>query len=162
MAARERTGDGRSRARDDSAVLDREAVYEYSPPNQLVTLPDGEYTYRWVTEAIHGEPVPDRTQVRLAEKYERVNRAQLPDEFYAGEDTKGDGYVRTGGLILMRMPTALNQSRARFFQKLSQDRLKGVNDLQGVAGRDAVEEDRGTRSLSGADARSALQDMSNS
>jgi len=165
MAARERTNDSdRSRASDDSSILDRPPIYEYSPVSVLEVPKGGDhdqYEYRWVTEHVNGEPVPQMIQRRLHEKYVRVTHDQLPEDFILDE-SKGDGVARRGGLILMRAPKAYIQARTNYFQKLSQSRVDGVNHLQGVAGKDAIEQDRGSRSISGDEARQMLQSFQSS
>jgi len=156
---RERTNDSaRDRASDATEVYETEEIYTYSPINALKVPEDNEFDYRWIIESVNGEEMPQETQKRFGEKYERVMIDQLPPGFVVNED-KGDGIARTGGLMLARVPKGYNRARQRHFQRVSEERVKGVNALQGIAGRDAVEEDRGSRSLTGGDARAALQKL---
>lgn len=136
---------------------------QWSPPSMLEVPPDdGEYTYRWVREYVNGQPDPRNVQMRLREGYQRVNIADLPDELITSvdEDLKGDGLARTGGLILMKLPIKFAQQRREYYKMRAQQRSLDADILQGVAGRDFVKEDRGSRSLEGADAGRMLHQLS--
>lgn len=161
LAPREREHEQavRSRALDDSSRQERLSLDFYAPPNQLEVPEDGEYHYRWVAEWVNGNQTPRSVQERLREGYERVMAESLPEGFLVDEDSFGDGYARTTGLILMRVPHQKKRARDNYYRKISRQRLSAANDLQGIAGRDAVSEDRGTRSLTGAEAGQALQRM---
>ena len=87
------------------------------------------------------------------------HRLYLKEDVLVDED-KGDGYARPGGLILMRLPEAFAQQRQQHYLGRSKEAVRGANELQGLAGRDAVEEDRGTRTLDGREAGQALATMS--
>lgn len=132
----------------------------WSPANVLETPSHtGEYRFRWIAEYVNGTHVPRNVQMALREGYERVRISELPEDFLVDED-RGDGYARTGGLILMRLPEAFARQRQEHYLKKSKAAVAGANELQGIAGRDAVEEDRGTRTLDGAAAGQALARMS--
>ncbi len=157
---RDRTRSADTRATDSTAALERPSMDSWSPASVLETPPaTGEYRFRWVAEYINGSHVPRNVQMALREGYERVRITELPEDFLVDED-KGDGCARTGGLILMRLPEAFALQRERHYLNRSQSAVNGANELQGLAGRDAVAEDRGTRTLEGAAAGQALQNMS--
>lgn len=162
LAPRERENEQalRSRAADETVRRERPSIDQYRPPNQLEVPADGEYDYRWVAEYVNGNQTPRAVQERLREGYERVLKSDLPEDFLVDQDTYGDGYARTTGLILMRIPKARNEARRQYYRRLSQDRLHSADELQGVAGRDRVHEDRGSRSLTGREAGEALKRMS--
>lgn len=150
----------RGRALDSSSRLNRQSMDYYSPPNQLTVPVDPEYSYRWIAESVNGQQTPRNVQMRLAEGYVRVRADELPEDFLVDEDIKGDGMARTSGLILMRIPTRRKQARDDHYARISRERANSVDDLQGVAGRNAVREDRGSRVLTGAEAQRALSGMS--
>ena len=164
LAPREREGQimSRSRVMDDTKRLERQSMDYYAPPNQLRTPEDPEYHFRWIAEHVNGQHMPRNVQMRLQEGYIRVRMDELPEDFMVDEDLKGDGYARTGGLILMRLPVARKLQRDAYYAKRSKERANSVDELQGVAGRNAVREDRGSRSLTGAEAGRALANMSQS
>jgi hypothetical protein len=164
VAAREREVElsTRSRALDDTRRYERPSMDYYAPPNQLRTPEDPEYHFRWIAEYVNGQHMPRNVQTRLQEGYVRVRMDELPEDFLVDEDLKGDGYARTGGLILMRLPVSRKMQRDAYYRKRSQERANSVDELQGVAGRNAVREDRGTRSLTGAEAGRAIATMSQS
>lgn len=157
---REYEHDPRGRAGDSSVRMERQSMDYYSPPNQLQVPRDPEYHYRWVAESVNGSQTPRNVQQRLQEGYARVRADQLPEDFLVDEDIKGDGLARTSGLLLMRIPLSRKRARDDFFTRRSRERANSVDELQGVAGSNALREDRGTRSLTGAEAARALQRMS--
>lgn len=161
LAPREREGQqlSKDRALDDTARLERQSLDYYAPPGQLEVPQTGEYHYRWIAEHVNGTHTPKQVQDRLREGYERVMTDQLPDDFLVDEDRFGDRYARQGGLILMRIPRAKQRAREAYWQRLSQSRENAADALQGIAGRDFVSEDRGSRSYDGAEAGRMLKSM---
>jgi hypothetical protein len=164
LAPREREFElsSRSRALDDTSRKERVSMDYYAPPNQLRVPTDPEYHYRWIAESVNGQQMPRNVQVRLGEGYIRVRMDELPEDFLVDEDAKGDGYARTSGLILMRIPYTRKALRDAYWAKKSRERANSVDTLQGIAGKNAVREDRGTRTLTGAEAGRALATMSQS
>lgn len=164
LAPREREGQilTRSRVMDDTKRLERQSMDYYAPPNQLRTPDDPEYHFRWIAEHVNGQHMPRNVQMRLQEGYIRVRMDELPEDFMVDEDVKGDGYARTGGLILMRLPVSRKLQRDAYYARKSKERANSVDELQGIAGRNAVRKDRGSRSLTGAEAGRALANMSQS
>ena len=158
---RERTAAGKSRAQDDTRTYERPKMDAWSPASAL-DMPEshGDYRFRWIAEYVNGVHTPRNVQSAIREGYERVRTSELPEDFIVDEDVKGDGYARTGGLILMRLPETFAKQRQDYYLSRSKDALAGANTLQGIAGKNAVYEDRGTRTLSGADAGAALKSMS--
>lgn len=160
---RERTAANKSRAHDETARQERPPLDHWAPSNTLQVPPNtGEYRYRWIAEYVNGQHMPRNVSSALREGYQRVMISELPEDFIVDEDERGDGFARTGGLILMRLPETFAKQREAYYLKRSGEALKGANLLQGVAGRNAVYEDRGTRTLSGADASAAIRNMSGS
>jgi hypothetical protein len=153
------SGGAKSRAKDDRLGDESAANYQYSPPQRLATPPPvGGFRYKWVVESINGQPTNKHVQAAVHERYERVRCAELPDDVVVDED-RGDGFARTGGLILMRISDYAAEARRKYFEGLTQRNVNEANVLQGVAGNNAVYEDRGSQQLRGADARRALDGM---
>ena len=156
-----RNSNAKSRAADNTKRMERPPIEAWSPANVLETPPNtGEYRYRWIAEHVNGLHTPRNVQMALREKYQRVSISELPEDFLVDEDTKGDGYARTGGLILMKVPEHFAQQRQKYYADKSKSAVGGANELQGLARGDAIAEDRGTRSLDGAEAGRALANMS--
>lgn len=152
-----------SRSSDRTEAMERPAMDRWSPPNMLETpQEDGEYVFRWVREYVNGQPDARNVQMRLREGFVRVNIAELPESFLGAveEDVKGDGFARTGGLILMRLPKKFAEQRRAYYRKRSMEAAFAADALQGVAGANAVQEDRGSRSLEGGEAGRMLQQLS--
>lgn len=156
-----RSSAAKGRASDETRTMERPSVDQWAPSNVLELPPNtDEYRYRWIAEYVNGQHVPRNVQSAIREGYQRVHISELSEGFIVDEDVKGDGFARTGGLILMKLPEEFAKQREAYYLKRSVDGLRGANVLQGVAGRDAVSEDRGTRTLSGAEAGAALRNMS--
>lgn len=124
LAPREREGQilTRSRVMDDTKRLERQSMDYYAPPNQLRTPDDPEYHFRWIAEHVNGQHMPRNVQMRLQEGYIRVRMDELPEDFMVDEDVKGDGYARTGGLILMRLPVSRKLQRDAYYARKSKER----------------------------------------
>ena len=158
---RERTAAGKSRAVDNTKTMERPSMSQWSPAAAL-ELPEatGDYRFRWIAEYVNGVHTPRNVQAAIREKYERVKISEIPEDFIVDEDLRGDGIARTGGLILMRLPEEFALQRENYYSRRSREALAGANTIQGVAGNNAVYEDRGTKTLSGSDAGAALRNMS--
>jgi hypothetical protein len=154
-----RTRSEHSRAKDDRAVeSERPPLDMWSPSTALETPPDaGGYRYRWVREMVNGTPDNRNVQGYIREKWERVRIADLDEYWQAGceEDERGDGYARTGGLILMKTPLEYVAQREAHYRARSQSAVGAANELQGLAARDSFEEDR-SRGLTGRDISAAF------
>lgn len=158
----------KSRAQDSREMDERQDMDYYAPPSRLTVPTDdgGEYHYRWIAEYVNGDYRAVNVQKQLQDGYRRVTMESLPEDFLLYDPTdkrsEDDGFTRYGGLILMKMPMKRYKARQAYYQRQSQQRVNSANELQGIAGRDAVEEDRGSRTLQGEDAARALQNMSQS
>jgi hypothetical protein len=156
----DRAPSARSRAKDDTRQRARPPIDRWSPSTALETPKDPAYAFRWVAEYVNGVQNVRAVHMKIREGYERVRITELPEDFLLfEEDERGDGFCRYGGLILMRLPIELYWQRQSYFLSRSAEALRSANELQGVAGRDAVEEDRGTRTLMGEDSARALRAM---
>jgi hypothetical protein len=156
----DRAPGARSRAQDDSRLGSRPPIDQWSPAHQLETPRDPRFEFRWMAEYVNGGALPRNIHMRMREGWERVRITELPEDFLLYDvDDRGDGFARYGGLLLMRLAVELYWQRQAYYRGRSADRLRSANQLQGVAGRDAVEEDRGTRTLMGEDSARALRQM---
>jgi len=158
---RDRAAAGKSRAGDDTRTMERPSMSQWSPASAL-ELPKmtGDYRLRWIAEYVNGVHTPRNVQAAIREGYQRVKISEIPEDFVVDEDLRGDGVARTGGLILMRIPEEFARQREAYYRRRSGEALMGANAIQGVAGNNAVYEDRGTKTLSGSDAGAALRNMS--
>ena len=159
-APRQRAQAKRSRAHDASATRERPEMDHWAPPSMLIQPEnDGDYVYRWIAEYVNGQHVPQRVSAAKRQGYEFVSIEDLPDDFIVDDDVKGDGLARVGGLILARLPRRFAEQRRAFYRNRSTQALDSANQLQGIAGANAVAENRGTRSLDGRAAGDALRQM---
>jgi hypothetical protein len=158
---RDRGANSKSRAADETSSKERPPMDAWAPSQMITAIPDTDgMRFRWVREYVNGVEDARNVQQHLAEGYARVRQSELPAGAYCEEDRKGDGYARWGGLILMRLPVEFAQQRQAYYQKRSREASNSADVLQGIAGKDAVKEDRGTRALDGAEAGRALASMS--
>lgn len=155
----DRAPGAKSRSKDDTRMQDRPETYQYSPSAQLTVPIDPDYVYRWCAEYVNGEYRAATIQRHMQDGYVRVLMEQLPEDFLLFDPTDKENATRYGGLILMRVPRFKHEARRNYYEKQSKERLSAANELQGIAGRDSVEEDRGTRTLTGEDAARALHAM---
>jgi len=155
-----RAGSKRSREADDTSYWERMNMQSWSPSSQLELPPnDEQYVYRWVAEFVNGSMMTNRLTKAKREGWQFVLIDDLPEGFVVDEDIKGDGIARVGGLIMARLPRKFAEQRKRHYARRSAEALDGANQLQGIAGKNMVKEDRGTRSLDGSAAGNALRDM---
>ena len=156
-----RTSGAKSRGADETARLERPDLDHWAPPNRMeIPSNDEHWVYRWIAEYVNGQHMPNRMNRARREGYAFVRIDELPEGFFVDEDIKGDGLARSGGLVLARLPRRFAEQRKQYYARRSAEALRGANELQGVAGRDAFEENRGTRSLDGRAAGEALRSMS--
>lgn len=152
---KDRTSASRDRAAQDTVRMERPSIEQWSPATALETPPPtGGYRYRWIAETINNEPNTRNVQMAIREKYVRVTIDELfenhPD-FIVDEDTRGDGYARSGGLLLMKVQEEIARQREQFYLKRSREGANAANTLQGIKASDAVVDDR-SRRLEGAQA----------
>lgn len=152
-----------SREADESARFEHPEMDHWAPPSQLSLPPNDEkFVYRWVSEYVNGQYMSNRLSAARREGYMFVRMDELPEGFIVDEDTKSDGLARVGGLLMAKMPRRFAEQRKAFYAKRSAESLAGADQLQGVAGANAVRENRGTRSLDGRAAGDALRSMARS
>ena len=144
-----------TRAAQSRAVMDR-----WAPPEAIRTPePMGGFRFRWIAEYVRGEYQDRNLNTAMREGYTPVRRDELPETFFSAPSD--DGLVRSGGLILMKIPEEFCRQREEYYLKQSQDALKGANALQGLEtpgnNMPTFEEDA-SRRLEGAEALNALRE----
>jgi hypothetical protein len=155
-----RTSGSKTRMADETARLERDDLDTWAPPSMLTLPPNDDYwVYRWVSEYVNGSFMTQRLNAAKRDGYEFVRIDELPEGFIVDEDMKGDGIARVGGLIMARMPRRKAELRKAYYERRSAEMLSGANQLQGIAGKDSFEENRGTRALDGRAAGEALRRM---
>lgn len=158
--AQARASAERSRAADETSYWERANMDSWKPSSQLELPPnDPQYVYRWIAEFVNGNRMTNRLTKAKREGWQFVHSDELPEGFIVDEDTHGDGLARVGGLIMARLPRAAAVARKAHYARRSAEALDGANQLQGIAGKNAVKEDRGTRSLDGSAAGDAIRSM---
>ena len=104
----------------------------WTPPSTLDAPPAPEgYTHRWIRESIMGFDDKKNLSARLREGFELVRADEYPDfEAPTVQDGKHAGVIGLGGLILARFPLESKAERQEYFQNMTRDQMKAVdNDM---------------------------------
>ena len=104
----------------------------WTPPSTLDAPPAPEgYTHRWIRESIMGFDDKKNLSARLREGFELVRADEYPDfEAPTVQDGKHAGVIGVGGLILARFPLESKAERQEYFQNMTRDQMKAVdNDM---------------------------------
>jgi len=162
----DRAPGARGRGADSSAALSRPSHKRWSPPELLSMPPDHgkTYNYRWVAEYVNGVRQNQNVSLRMREGYERVLASDLPEDFQVALDEYDDrgSYARSGGLILMRLPVEVAAERRVHYREVTARNNAAGTEMAGVAGPNAVHEDRGSKSVEGAEAAAVLNSLGRS
>ena len=103
------------------------------PPSNLEAPepPEG-FHHRWVRFEYRGTQDDKNVTARLRSGYEPVRAEEYPDRIDLPHLTEGKfkGVIAVGGLMLMRCPLEVKESRDEYFAKMTNDQQKSVdNDL---------------------------------
>ena len=103
------------------------------PPSNLEAPepPEG-FHHRWVRFEFRGMADDKNVTARLRSGYEPVRAEEYPErlDLPSLTDGKFKGVIAVGGLMLMRCPIEIKESRDDYFQNLTNDQQKSVdNDL---------------------------------
>jgi hypothetical protein len=103
------------------------------PPSNLEAPepPEG-FHHRWVRFEYRGTLDDKNVTSRLRSGYEPVKASEYPDriDLPALSEGKYKGIIAVGGLMLMRCPIEVKESRDEYFKNLTADQQKSVdNDL---------------------------------
>ena len=93
--------------------------------------PEG-FHHRWVRAEFRGEQDEKNIMGRLRSGYEFVRKDEYPDrmDLPSVNDGKYKGVIGVGGLLLMRCPIEIKESRDIYFQELTQGQQDSIdNDL---------------------------------
>ena len=103
------------------------------PPSNLEAPepPEG-FHHRWVRFEYRGTLDDKNVTSRLRSGYEPVKASEYPDRIDLPSLSEGKykGIIAVGGLMLMRCPIEVKESRDEYFKNLTADQQKSVdNDL---------------------------------
>mgnify|MGYP003111111668 CR=1 FL=1 len=103
------------------------------PPSNLEAPepPEG-FHHRWVRFEYRGTLDDKNVTARLRSGYEPVKASEYPDRLDLPSLSEGKykGIIAVGGLMLMRCPIEVKEARDEYFEGLTQDQQKSVdNDL---------------------------------
>ena len=105
----------------------------WTPPSNLdAPEPPEGFHHRWVRFEYRGTQDDKNVVARIRSGYEPVRAAEYPDRIDLPHLTEGKfkGVIAVGGLMLMRCPLEVKESRDEYFAKMTNDQQKSVdNDL---------------------------------
>lgn len=104
--------------------VDEQRKRTWKPPARLDTpAPPPGYKYRWVRHELRGEAHDFNVYARTRQWYEPVRPEELGGfESEIMEDGKHTGVVRSGDLILMKVPEEIVKQRTEYFDGMA-DRM---------------------------------------
>ncbi len=118
--------------RDLSTRTSTQRKKSWAPPSLLPDPPpDGQYRYRWVRTANHGQNDPMNVNRKIREGWELVP----PDDpavatIKIATDAKAtyEGAVEIGGLALARMPEEMAKQREAYYQRAATQQVESVDN----------------------------------
>ena len=119
-----------SRSADTRVKTQRKRVWQRPSSLDAPPAPDG-YIHRWIRAEVQGYQDTKNVISRLREGYELVRADEYPDmQMPTIEDGKHAGIIGVGGLLLARIPEELIKQRDAYYNGLTEDQIKAVdNDL---------------------------------
>ena len=104
----------------------------WAPPSLLDAPPPPEgFVHRWIRSEVRGFDDRKNISARMREGWELVRKDEYPDFEAPTVDTgRYEGVFGVGGLLLARIPVEIVEERTEYFQSMSEDAMKAVdNDL---------------------------------
>ena len=105
----------------------------WTPPSNLdAPEPPEGFHHRWVRSEYRGQQDEKNVIGRIRSGYELVRADEYPDRMDLPHLSEGKfkGTIAVGGLMLMRCPIEVKESRDEYFRNLTSDQQKSVdNDL---------------------------------
>ena len=119
-----------SRSADTREKTQRKRVWQRPSSLDAPPAPDG-YIHRWIRAEVQGYQDTKNVISRLREGYELVRADEYPElQMPTIEDGKHAGVIGVGGLLLARIPEELIKQRDAYYNGLTEDQIKAVdNDL---------------------------------
>ena len=119
-----------SRSADTRVKTQRKRVWQRPSSLDAPPAPDG-YIHRWIRAEVQGFQDTKNVINRLREGYELVRADEYPEmQMPTIEDGKHAGVIGVGGLLLARIPEELIKQRDAYYNGLTEDQIKAVdNDL---------------------------------
>jgi len=111
---------------------------QWRPPNALeVPEPPAGYKYRWIRHELRGEDQASNIYKWERQGYTPVRPSELGDDYPHDtfEGGKHEGVVRSGDVILAKVPLEIVEQRNAYYRKKTEDLQKSV-DIQ--LGRDVA------------------------
>jgi len=114
--------------RDTRDSQSRKKVWKPPSKLQTPTPPEG-YSYRWVRCELRGDDEDGNVIDRQRQFYEPVKASEISDQglFATMETGKHAGIIRSGDLILMKVPNEVKEQRAAHYAKKAADMQRSTD-----------------------------------
>jgi hypothetical protein len=127
----------KSRTSRESEVRNKDLRKKpWTPPSSLDAPPAPEgFVHKWIRTESMGFQDTANVSKKLREGWEFVRSEEIKNslgdhDYPVISDGKYAGLIGVGGLVLARIPKEIMQSRAEYFARITQDRMKAIdNDL---------------------------------
>jgi len=127
----------KSRTSRESEVRNKDLRKKpWTPPSSLDAPPAPEgFVHKWIRTESMGFQDTANVSKKLREGWEFVRSEEIKNslgdhDYPVISEGKYAGLIGVGGLVLARIPKEIMQSRAEYFQRITQDRMKAIdNDL---------------------------------
>ena len=100
-------------------------------PASTLPVPDRQpgYSYRWVRVASMGEPDARNLSSKMREGWEPVQVEEQPQfSLLVDRDSKFQGKIEIGGLLLCKCPTDLMDQRREYFSGKNRAQIESVDN----------------------------------
>jgi len=125
-------------ARNTRESSTRKKTWRPAAKLETPTPPPG-YKYRWVRHEIKGEDQTLNVYNRNREGYEPVRRDEISQEAFLDvmDEGRHEGVVRSGDLILMKVPVEIAQQRQDYYESQAKRMQQAVDqELDGQSSSD--------------------------
>lgn len=116
--------------RDLDTREQEDRVTHYRPPSNLPDpIPQDGYEFRWIRTSMLGDADNRNVSMRYREGWEPCLAEDHPELMIMSDrDTDFEGNIVIGGLMLCKCSTELMQARNDYFQRLSKQQARSVDE----------------------------------
>ena len=100
-------------------------------PASALPEPDKQsgYVYRWVRLSAKGESDANNVASKLREGWEPVQLEEQPQyKLIADPNTRFEGGIQVGELLLCKMPTEFSEQRAAYYARKNKEQMESVDN----------------------------------
>lgn len=129
MAENTQSQDRTARADATREVQKRPMTWK---PSSALPVPrqDSEWVYRWIRKTYFGSDDPTNMSRKMREGWEPVNPNEHKELalFTDPRQRQHAQMVEVGGLILARMPREMAEARRKYYEQITQQQMKSIDE----------------------------------